>query len=75
MFSSVYQGKYGVEVLSSAGKDPLNKQSKLAKASSSVSREYDRTTKGYVFVMEKASSINCPIGLPPPKANWVIHIA
>ena len=59
MFSLTYQGKYGVEVLSSAGKDPLKPQLKLAKANGTVIREYDRTTRGYVFAMEKPSTITC----------------
>lgn len=53
MFSQVYQsGDAGVEVFSASGKSP----GRQWKVSSSVHKVYDKTVKGFVFLLDKKSS-------------------
>jgi hypothetical protein len=63
MFSHAFQGGgLGVEIFSSSGKDPA----KLWKCTRNVHRVYDRTVKGFVFLLEKGMSTEMCI--PPEGA-------
>ena len=62
MFSHTFQGNgLGVEIFSSAGRDP----GKQWKCTRNVHRVYDRTVKGFVFLLEKGTQTQMSI---PPEA-------
>jgi hypothetical protein len=60
MFRSSYQtGSAGVEVFSSAGKDPLKSNS--FSITGAVSKDYSRSSKGYIFaLLEPNAVLNIP---------------
>jgi hypothetical protein len=58
MFSSVYQnGDQGIEIFSASGKSPGHGW----KISPTIHRVYDRTVKGFVFLLEKPASASMQI--------------
>lgn len=64
MFSHAFQGGgLGVEVFSSSGKNPAQ----LWKVTRNVHRVYDRTVKGFVFLLEKGVSTSMSIPSDPSR--------
>lgn len=69
MFSHAFQGAgLGVEIFSSSGKDPA----KLWKCTRNVHRVYDRTVKGFVFLLEKGMSTQ--MSIPPEPSREVLGL-
>lgn len=64
MFSHTFQGGgLGVEVFSSSGKEPA----KLWKCTQHIHRVYDRTVKGFVYLLEKGATTQMSIPADPSR--------
>lgn len=69
MFSHAFQGGgLGVEIFSSSGKDPA----KLWKCTRNVHRVYDRTVKGFVFLLEKGTATQ--MNIPPEPSRELLGL-